>query len=72
MKCKTSMKNRKTDNYQRWNPTTLLCFERKCHCEGCSNKDACNLPVDYLNEYGILNVKYAVLQTFANIGVKKE
>lgn len=55
--------------YHYWTTLTAFCYERKFKCEGCSEAYFCaKRPYD--NDYGIKPLKFAALQTYANIGLK--
>ena len=55
--------------YHYWTPITAFCFERKCRCVNCSEKYFC-IKKTTNNDYGMKPVKYAALQTYANMGLK--
>ena len=53
-----------------WTTLTAFCFERKCKCEGCCEANvACKVKPIHTNPYNIKPIKYAALQTYANIGL---
>lgn len=55
--------------YTYWTPITAFCFERKLKCKDCSEAFLC-AKRQYNNDYGIKPIKFAALQTYANIGLK--
>ena len=56
--------------YQKWNGTTATCYYYKMICKHCPNERTCKQMSDKMNRYGIRQVKYATLMTYANIGKK--
>lgn len=59
------------NKYHYWTSITAFCFERRCKCEGCCESYvACKVEPFVYNQYGMKPVKYAALQTYANIGLK--
>lgn len=40
-------------------------------CSSCQNEWACNMSKDWNNPYGIKQIKFAVLATYANVGKPK-
>ena len=54
--------------FMHWNPTTRLCYNRKMVCEGCPNKEICDMQPWNRNPLKIKNIKYAVMRTLQNIG----
>lgn len=57
-----------TNQYKYWTTITAFCYERKCKCENCSESYLCaKRPIN--NIYGMKPIKFAALQTFANIGL---
>ena len=56
-----------TIRYMHWTPLAAFCFERKFKCENCSEAYFCSRR-PFNNEYGMKPLKFAALQTFANIG----
>ena len=58
-------------SFQRWNYTTACCFKFKTHCENCPNSLVCKLYADSSkNTYNIHPIKFAMLMTYANIGIE--
>lgn len=51
-----------------WTPITAFCFERKFRCKNCSERYFCEKR-KINNIYGLKQIKYAALQTFANRGL---
>jgi hypothetical protein len=59
-----------SNKYRYWTTLTAFCFERKCRCEGCCEANvACRVKPMKKVPYGMRPIKYAALQTFANIGL---
>ena len=55
--------------YTHWTTLTAFCFEREMKCKGCSEAYFCERK-PFNNDYGMKLLKYAALQTYANIGLK--
>lgn len=58
--------------YRKWNKSTVCCYEHNMICGICPNREIfCNIQTDAHNRYGIKQIKYATLMTFANCGKPK-
>ena len=56
-----------------WTKTKYECFTRNLVCQGCPNETACRIGEKYTKKAyfnGMRPMKYIVLKTFANIGLK--
>lgn len=54
--------------YQKWNRTTICCYEHNMICKGCPNDYACACNQENFNKYHIRQIKFSTLMTYANIG----
>ena len=54
-----------------WNPTTIMCYERKFKCEGCDLDSFCRDSTK-INPYKMRNLKYRAIKAFAQNGEPKE
>lgn len=68
------MKDDRITVFLHWNDMTKTCYNRYkngLNCDGCPNSIACSKQPWNKNPYGIKNIKYAMLQTLANVGEPK-
>ena len=65
------MQTRWSRSFQKWNYTTACCFKFKTHCVDCPNRVVCKLYADASsNTYKIHPIKFAMLMTYAYIGIE--
>lgn len=65
------MLTRGARSFQKCNYTTACCFKYKTNCADCPNRVVCELYSEASkNEYHIHPIKFAMLMTYANIGLE--
>lgn len=57
--------------YKKWNLSTYICWKNNCDCSNCEQSCICDSYVPMVKiPYGLKAMKYAVLKTKENVGLK--